>query len=171
MKRRTTLFVGAAAAAGAAGVGVALWRSRPAAPALPADFWALRFERPEGGELALAALRGKPTLLNFWATWCAPCVKELPLLDRFQRDQATRWQVIALAIDSPTPVREFLRQRPLGLAVGLAGLTGVDLTRALGNTQGALPFTVVFDASGVPRERKLGAVDPDDLASWVRDIL
>ena len=62
------------------------------------------------------------------------------MLDAFHRAQQARgWQVVGLAVDSPTPVREFLRDRPMGFAIGLAGMTGVDLTRRLGNTNGACP--------------------------------
>lgn len=165
MKRRMAML-GVGAAAAAVGVGVGVWRLRVQDRPLPADFWSLRFERPEGGELAMAALKGRPALLNFWATWCAPCIKELPLLDQFQRERAGRWQVVGLAIDGPTPVREFLLKRPLGFPVGLAGLNGVDLARALGNDAGGLPFSVLIDAQGQLRERKLGALTEEELARW-----
>lgn len=166
---RRALFLGAAvgAAAAAAGVGVAWWRLRPQGLPLPAGFWDSRFERPEGGELALASLRGKPLVLNFWATWCPPCITELPLLDRFHREQnAAGWSVVALAIDSPTPVREFLLKQPLAMPVGLAGLEGVEFGRSLGNTQGGLPFTVVLDSQGSVRSRQLGALKEPDIAAW-----
>lgn len=165
MKRRTAIF-GVGAAAAAAGAGVGVWRLRVAQAPLPADFWSLRFERPEGGELLMSSLAGRPLLLNFWATWCAPCIKELPLLDRFQREQAGRWQVVGLAVDGPTPVREFLLKQPLGFAVGLAGLNGVELARSLGNAAGGLPFSVLIDRHGNARERKLGALTEADLAAW-----
>ncbi len=167
MKRRTAVIAGIAVAAGAAGTGAALWRLLDARPDLPPDFWTLRFEQPEGGDLVLAALRGQPLLLNFWATWCAPCVTEMPLLDAFQRAQRGRgWQVVGLAVDSPTPVRRFIAKRPVGFAIGLAGLNGVDLARSLGNPTGGLPFTVVIDRSGRARDRKLGALAPNDLDAW-----
>lgn len=119
----------------------------------------------------LAEYRGKWVVLNFWATWCAPCVTELPLLDRFHREQNARgWTVVGLAVDSPTPVREFLRQRPLALPVGLAGLEGVEFGRSLGNIQGGLPFTVVLDAAGQVRSRKLGALKPADIAAWAATV-
>lgn len=170
MKRRLAVAA-VAGAAGLAGAGVALWRWRADARALPADFWSLRFERPQGGELALAELRGRPLLLNFWATWCAPCLKELPLLDRFQREQARRGlQVVGLAIDGAAPVRDFLQKRPLGFPVGLAGLNGVDLARSLGNLQGGLPFSVLVDGQGQAVERKLGALYEADLASWAERL-
>jgi len=170
-RRRLTLLTGAALAETAAGAGVAWWRSRPEAVDGNAAIWTLRFETPTGGQLALADLRGKPLLLNFWATWCPPCVGELPLLDRFHHEQQARgWQVVGLAVDNLAPVREFLGKRPVGFAIGLAGVDGVALSRTLGNTGGALPFSVVFDAAGKVAERKLGVIQPEDLTRWTAVI-
>ena len=171
MNRRLALMTGAAVAAGVAGVGAAWWRSRTATADGSAAIWPLRFETPAGGQLVLAELRGKPLLLNFWATWCPPCISELPLLDRFHREQQARgWQVVGLAVDNLAPGREFLGKRPVGFAIGLAGLEGVELSRTMGNAGGALPFTIVFDRAGHAVQRKLGVIQPDDLTRWVTTI-
>ncbi len=169
MNRRTVLTGGVALAAAAAGAGWAWWRHRETESDAAADaaVWAQRFERPEGGELAMADLRGQPVLLNFWATWCAPCVKEMPLLDAFYKEhRAKGWHVVGLAVDSPTPVREFLGKLPVTFPIGLAGLNGVELSRMLGNPSGALPFSVAFDRGGAAFVRKLGLLKPEDLADW-----
>ncbi|MDO9285925.1 MAG: TlpA disulfide reductase family protein [Aquabacterium sp.] len=132
-----------------------------------AALWALRVDRPEGGELVLADLRGQPLLINFWATWCAPCVREMPELDRFQRAFGPKgWRVVGLAIDGPTPVREFLARVKVGFAIGLAGLDGTELVRQLGNPQGGLPFTVMISADGRVLQRKMGETHFDELAGW-----
>ncbi|MES2102279.1 MAG: TlpA disulfide reductase family protein [Pseudomonadota bacterium] len=172
MNRRTALVGGVAAVAVAAGAGVSLWRTREATPATSnAALWALRFERPGGGQLTLGALRGRPLLLNFWATWCPPCVAELPLLDRFQRAQpANGWQVVGLAVDNLAPVTAFLAERPVGFEIGLAGMDGIELARTLGNAGGALPFTAVFDRAGQLVQRKLGVIEPADLKRWVASM-
>ena len=168
MNRRQHLtLAGAGLAAALAGAGWALW-GRPADDPAVAELWSLRFDRPEGGELALAPLRGQALVINFWATWCPPCIKELPEFDRLHRTEARRGvQVLGLAVDGPTAVRQFLARQPVSFAVGLAGFEGTDLSRRLGNTAGGLPFTVVIGRDGRLRHRKLGPTDFDELSRWV----
>jgi thiol-disulfide isomerase/thioredoxin len=171
MNRRLAMLAGTAAAAGAAGAAVAWWRRDSPGREAGAEIWSLQFDRPDGTRLVLADFRGKPLLVNFWATWCPPCVRELPLIDRFQNDQRARgWQVVGIAVDNLQPVREFLQKRPVGFGVGLAGIEGVDLSRRLGNSGGALPFSVVFDRRGDVVQRKLGVIQPEDLAQWVTTV-
>ena len=165
MKRRSVVAAGVGTLAAAAGIGAAFWRDRAAQSA--GRIWSLHFPRPGGGELAFADLRGRPLLLNFWATWCPPCVTEMPLLARFQTEhRSAGWQVVGLAVDKEAPVREFLIQRGIDFPVALAGAEGLDLARALGNSAGGLPFSVAFAADGTPRAHKLGALDAPTLATW-----
>lgn len=166
MKRRTLLGWGGGAVAVASTVAGGVWYARTADDTAASALWGLRFERPEGGELVMQSLRGRPILLNFWATWCPPCITEMPLLDRFHREAGAGWQVVGLAVDGPSPVREFLAKRPVGFPVGLAGLDGVELARSLGNAAGSLPFSLAFDSRGRLRERKLGLLREADLERW-----
>jgi len=172
-RRRSLLFGGVAAGAAVGGGGWAWWQEQQAArfATQTGGVWDLRFPRPGGGELVMQSLRGRPLVLNFWATWCPPCVKEMPDLDRFQRQFAHQgWQVVGLAVDAPTPVREFLVRTPVSYAIGLAGLDGTALSRRLGNETGGLPFTVVFNASGRVVQRKLGEASLEQMQQWATSV-
>jgi hypothetical protein len=166
--RRT--FLSVAAGALATGLAVAWWRQRREAlpeTALTA-LWAAEFEQPDGSPLSLASFKGQPLVINFWATWCTPCVEEMPLLNAFyQQNKSKSWQVLGLAIDQPSAVKRFLGQHPVEYPIGLAGLTGTALMTELGNLQGGLPFTLVIDAQQGLRMRKLGKLSEDDIRSWV----
>ncbi len=154
---------GAASASGSASA------STSASTSGGGDLWSLGFDRPEGGRIELASLKGKPLVINFWATWCPPCVREMPLLDSWAKQHAGHGlTVLGLAVDSPSPVREYLQKTPVSFPIGLTGFAGTELARQLGNEQGGLPFTVVFDASGAPIVRKLGETKAADLAEWAR---
>lgn len=172
MQRRTWLTAGLALGAGALGAGWSWWQHRlqvsPHADAAVLErLWAARFEQVDGGELVLAGLRGRPLVLNFWATWCPPCVKEMPELDHFaQSHHPHGWQVVGLAIDQRPAVQQFLDKTPVRFPVALAGAEGTQWVRELGNPAGGLPFTVVLDAQGRVTHRKLGPTHHDELAQW-----
>ena len=155
--QRRTLWTGALAlTACAAGAGFAWWRLHPReaqSPALAA-FWASRFEGPNGEVVAMEQFRGRPLLVNFWATWCPPCVEELPMLNAFHAQHAARgWQVLGLAVDQPSAVRRFMQKLPLVFPVGMAGLAGTELSRSLGNLGAAVSPAVtgaINTATGSP---------------------
>ena len=171
-QRRTLMAAGVAAVAAAAGAGGYLLQRR-AAPAETAsdELWALDFETPGPNRLAMASLRGQPLVLNFWATWCPPCVREMPALDRFHREhRAKGWQVLGLAADNAEAVRKFLADTPVGFAIALTGFAGIDLSRRLGNASGGLPFTVLYGREGQVVQRHIGETRYEQLAGWAKQF-
>lgn len=160
----------AVAAAGLGAAGVAAWRfgATPSVPQPPSDWWSHRLAPPQGdGTVALETFRGKPLLVNFWATWCPPCIRELPLLDAFyQQHRDNGLQMLGIAVDRPEAVQRFLRGRPLDFPVLLAGDAGMGLAQPLGNNRNALPFSVLFNAEGEALEHRLGEVDQKTLTRW-----
>ena len=128
------------------------------------DFWSLQWTTPQGVDLPMQTLAGRPLLINFWATWCPPCVEELPLINAFyQENKSNGWQVLGLAVDKPAPVNAFLNKTPLDFPVGMAGFGGTELSRKLGNLTGALPFTLALDAKGNIIFHKMGQVTAGEL--------
>lgn len=171
--RHRRLYLGVGLAAAALGAAGAWLRFRPHEVQDPAvqALWELRLDAPTGSSIALKDFRGKPLLINFWATWCPPCVEEFPLLDAFYREQSPKgWQVLGLAIDQPSAVRKFLEKLPVSFPIALAGLEGTELGRSLGNETGGLPFTVMMGADGRLIQRKIGKLDPADLQALSRAL-
>jgi thiol-disulfide isomerase/thioredoxin len=165
-------WLAAAAGLGLAGVGAGLaWRtSQRRAQALSeaeTGFWHQQFKQPDGAMLTTSTFKGKPLLLNFWATWCPPCIEELPLLNAFySENRAKNWQLLGLAVDQAEPVNRFLTQKPLLYPQALAGFAGIEVSKSLGNLSGALPFSVVFSSAGQVLHRKMGKLSADDLRAW-----
>ena len=173
VSRRHWILAGLGVSAGLAGAMVAWQKFQPHALMDEAiqNFWSQEFEKPEGGTLFMKALLGKPLLINFWATWCPPCIEELPLIDAFfNQNKSKSFQVVGLAVDQPSMVRRYLSQRPLSFPVGLAGFNGTELGKTLGNSQSVLPFSVIFDAKGRLLAQKAGKLDQSDLEAWLKKV-
>ncbi len=168
-QRRKGLLIGTALASMALGSGLAWWRYRLAEPedGALAALWALEAELPSGGIYKLAKLKGKPLVVNFWATWCPPCVEEMPLLDAFYRENASKgWQMVGLAADNAKVANQFLSKNPVSFPTPLAGLAGIELSRTLGNLSGALPFTVVINSQGAIALRQMGKLSAEQIADF-----
>ncbi|MFZ5521002.1 MAG: TlpA family protein disulfide reductase [Pseudomonadota bacterium] len=130
-------------------------------------FWSLAFDTPDGTRLALADWRGQALILNFWATWCPPCVREMPMLAAAHAGLREHGiDLLGLAVDGAAPVREFLARQPVPYRIGLAGFDGMTLASRLGNERGGLPFTVAIHRSGHIALRKLGELGKRELLDW-----
>lgn len=119
-------------------------------------------QKDESGALVSA---GKPLIINFWATWCAPCRKEIPLLIEFQENN-TDLQVVGVAYDEASTVKNFAED--IGIEFNYPNLVGVAKTSRLnqlvGNASGSLPYTMVTDANGKVVYTRLGIITDEHLA-------
>lgn len=156
----------------AAGALAAWWRSRPqtggSTQALE-TFFAGTWTDAAGLPFDAQALRGKPLVINFWATWCPPCVEEMPELAALQTELASIGVVIVgIGIDSEAKIRQFSEKHRFNYPLLPAGAGGAELTRAFGNQAAALPFTVIIAKDGTIRRRILGRFRLDDLRQAAR---
>ena len=169
-RRRNFVLFGAVAATAAAAGGVTaalVLQSRSGA----ADLLSARFPDLAGRPRSLSEWKGRPLLCNFWASWCAPCREELPLLDAIQREHAANGlQVVGIAVDRAANISDYLKSIKIGYTVLVAEAEAIQLMQRLGNSSGALPFSVAIDRSGRIRQRKLGAYSAAELAAEVRDL-
>jgi thiol-disulfide isomerase/thioredoxin len=116
--------------------------------------------------------KGKVLVVNFWATWCAPCREEIPALARLQREMGGQGlQVIGIAIDQLEKVRPYAAEMGMNYPILIGELDAIDLARQAGNELGALPFTVVLDRNGNAVRAELGRVTEAKLATLVRPLL
>lgn len=125
---------------------------------------AINFTTIDGRTLSLASLRGRWVLINFWASWCAPCMDELPHLVRAQGEYASLGlQIIGPALDEPEAVRPLLARFGIEYPVTADFAGGDAAMRAFGNDKGALPFSVLIDPDGFVSERVLGGMSAEQL--------
>lgn len=116
--------------------------------------------------------QGKVVICNFWATWCAPCREEIPMLVDLRAQYAAKgFEVLGIAVDNAANVREFAAKYPISYPVLIAEAGGLDLIRKLGNNAGALPFTVVLDRRGEILSRKLGILRRREIEPKIKALL
>lgn len=115
------------------------------------------------------AYAGRPVLVNLWASWCGPCVKEMPELDGYARAQgANGTQVVGIALDDEAAVRAFLQRIPVSYPLLLDAPGPRDAGVRLGNPKGVLPYTVLLDADGRLVRQKIGPFQPGEIQDWAR---
>jgi thiol-disulfide isomerase/thioredoxin len=126
------------------------------------------FDRDGKPAALLAQWPDRLIVLNFWASWCAPCRKEMPELDRFQQQHAAQGvQVIGVALDTAFEVEAFLRDTPVSYPILFPASLTANPALRFGNTYGALPFSVLLGRDGRILDTRLGEVDEAQLQSWV----
>lgn len=139
-------------------------RGKPPATAPPFTLTDL-----QGHRHSLADWRGKVVLVNFWAPWCAPCRKEMPLLTRMQRRYAgAGLQVLGLAVDQAAPVRRFINKHPVNYPVFAHQQAAVRLSRAYGDNVGGLPYSVLVARDGHIIASQTGRLSAKTLRQWLK---
>ena len=131
---------------------------------------AVRVAMLGGGTLALPDdYAGRPVLVNLWASWCGPCIEEMPELERFataQGDGGTA--VVGIALDDEAAVREFLRTVPVSYPIALDAAGPADAGVRLGNPKGVLPYTALIDARGRLVKQRIGPFEHGEIDGWAR---
>ena len=131
-------------------------------------FFARTFNDLDGRPVEMAQWKDRIVVVNFWATWCPPCVEEMPDLQRVHDEYSDRGvTVIGLGIDSPSSLKRFRDEHRLSLPLFAAGASGSELGRALGNPSGALPYTILIGREGRIVQARLGQVQPAELRRWL----
>jgi len=125
-----------------------------------------------GGTVSAADFDGKIMLVNFWASWCKPCIEEMPMLTRLQDDYAGRgFQVVGIALDDPHKAREFAAELAINYPILVGSIETILAGRQYGNRSGMLPYTVLVSANGTIRWVHLGVLVPEELESEINALL
>lgn len=163
-KKKLAGYVVVAAAFTVLGAIAAVKQDSAAQASPAAKLYAMSLNDLSGKAQPLAQWKGKPLLVNFWASWCAPCVQEMPELSALAaKDGGKRFNVIGIGIDSPSNLVQFTQKTKVAYPLYVGGMGGTDLARGLGNANGGLPFTVLIGADGQVRKTYLGKLKFDQL--------
>jgi thiol-disulfide isomerase/thioredoxin len=126
---------------------------------------------PLGKEQALAQWKGKVLVVNFWATWCAPCREEMPMFMKVQQEHGPRGiQFVGIAVDNAEKVRQYADELKLNYPTLVGGYGAMELSKAMGNTVMALPFTVIVDKAGRVAHTQLGVLKEAQLLAILKQL-
>ncbi|NKI67857.1 redoxin domain-containing protein [Collimonas pratensis] len=166
MKRNILIFVPIALLFCTIGIYFGVQRHTPATPdnAAVAALFAQEIPDASGKTASLSQWKRKPLVVNFWATWCAPCVEEMPELNALQGEIAAKnIQVIGIGVDSADNIAKFAEKYKISYPLYVAGSSATALLRQFGNQSGGLPFTVLIGRDGQVKKMYLGSIKFDEL--------
>jgi thiol-disulfide isomerase/thioredoxin len=124
----------------------------------------------KGQTQSLRQWQGQKLLVNFWATWCAPCRKEMPDLVRWQSELKKKGlQVIGIAVDDADSVRAYLKESPVNYPILLAPEVGSTLSAELGNGMGVLPFSAFVGRDGIIEFTHTGLITKKMVNDWMQN--
>ena len=171
-RRQWISIIGISLAALIAGVLTSQWIYKAGLASDPAikAFFANPWQTPDGKLANTERWQGKILVVNFWASWCPPCVEEMPTLDKLQLEfKHQNVLFVGIGIDSPSNIRQFLENTPVSYPIVIGGLEGSNLSKQMGNSQGALPYTIVINAQGKASSSKLGKISEEELRKAGKD--
>jgi len=173
-RRQWLIIVGISLLALLGGTLTSQWISKTGLSSEPSikAFFANPWQSPDGKPVNSSEWQGKVLVVNFWASWCPPCVEEMPTLDLLQQEfMQQNVLFVGIGIDSPSNIREFLKSTPVSYPIVIGGLEGSNLSKQMGNTQGALPYTVIINAKGKAVYTKLGKISEEELRIAIKSAL
>ncbi len=176
--KRIVLLAMVAVVAAVAGAGIAWWlkpHPEPApkieAPAMPEFVPEFTLADLDGKQRSFSEWKGRTVVLNFWATWCAPCRREIPVLVELQAaHDPAELTVLGIAIDEHDAVVEYVGQIGMTYETLVGQLDAIELAQALGNHIGAMPYTVIVGPDGRIEWVHAGEVDAKMLGKALRRI-
>ena len=146
------------------------WLGNRSPTPLNAQLVAFSLPRSDGQIFSSEQLANRVVLINFWATWCAPCRTEIPLLIGAHTLHAPVLAVVGIAVDDIEAVRRFENEMGLDYTSLIAKTEGLALMARYGSP-GNLPFTLLFDSKGRLQRQKTGELTANDLDRWLADLL
>lgn len=133
-------------------------------PTATRDFFAASLPDIQNQPQALSQWKGKALLVNFWATWCNPCVKEMPALSAMQSENKNpKVQIIGIGIDTASNIQDFSAKYKISYPLYVAGVGGSELLRKMGDPAGGLPFSILIGPDGQIKKTYLGSLKMDEV--------
>lgn len=173
--RRTLLLAGVGGLAAATGYVAHLARIGGlggAAPDLGEKILGSRLAGLDGVPRDLTAFRGRILVVNYWATWCAPCREEIPMFVRIQQEYAAKnVQFIGIAIDQVDKVRQFAKEFRINYPLLIGAMDSMELSREAGNKAGVLPYTLIINPAGQMTASLVGGISEARMRSTLQPLL